>query len=140
LKFKRRARNNDEINLNLTALVDVVLVLLIFFAVTSNFTRHSMLVVDLPEANGQPAAEQPKGIEVAVAADGSYGVNGRRLAARDARTLRAAIIDAGGEDTDLPFIITADGQSPHQAVVTVMDVAGALNFHKLSITTRQPED
>jgi len=138
LKFRRQSRTNNDINI--TPLIDVVFLLLIFFMVTTTFTRETLLEVELPEAEGQPAAEQADVIEVTVAADGSYGVNGRPLAARDARTLRAAILDAGGDDADRPFAITADAQSPHQAVVTVMDVAGTLNFHKLSITTRQPEN
>ena len=54
-------------------------------------------------------------------------------------TLRSAIEKASEGNHELPFMISADGNAPHQAVVTVMDVAGQMGFQNLSISTRQPE-
>ena len=137
MKFKRQPRNGYEVNL--TPLIDVVFLLLIFFMVTTTFTPESLLQVQLPEADGQPVDETPEMIEVVVNADGTFGVNGQVLGGTDKQALRAAIVQAAQGSTDMPFVITADALSTHQAVVMVMDVANALKFDKLSITTRQPE-
>ncbi|MEH6605816.1 MAG: biopolymer transporter ExbD [Pseudomonadales bacterium] len=137
MKFRRERRNLAEINL--TSLIDVVFLLLIFFMVTTTFTRESNLTIELPEASGEKKTESAAQIEVFIDALGNYSVNGSVLTANDAATLSAAITELTGGNTKLPFIITADARTPHQSVVTVMDTAGKLSFSHLSITTRKPE-
>lgn len=140
MKFQRQRR--EEISINLTPLIDVVFLLLIFFMITTTFTRESHLSISLPEASTQ-AIETSQDIElvdVVVGAEGQYSVNGQPLVTSDALTLKRAVIKLVGEDRNLPFVVTADANARHQAVVTVMDVAGQLGFSRLSIATRQAGD
>jgi len=136
LKFRRQLR--DEVGINLTPLIDVVFLLLIFFMVSTTFTRETHLSIDLPEAAGSPVEEVEKQIEILVDEAGGYRVNGVELVDKRMRTLQAAIYKESTGDTTLPMIITADAQAAHQDVVQAMDAAGQMGFVHLSITTRQP--
>ena len=138
MKFRRQS--NEEVSVNLTPLIDVVFLLLIFFMVSTTFTRETELQIDLPEADGEQAEREVDLLEVEISADGEYSVNNQRLDANDRETLRRTIEELAGGDTSLPFIITADAKAPHEYVVRVMDVAGSLGFTGLSISTeRTPE-
>ncbi|MCU1716604.1 ExbD/TolR family protein [Pseudomonas sp. 5P_3.1_Bac2] len=135
MKFRRKPRENVEINL--ASLIDVVFILLLFFVVTTTFTRETQLRVDLPEAASGTPPEQTelKQLEILIAADGSYALNGQALLKSDLETLMAALSKESDGDNSLPLIISADGQTPHQAVVTAMDAAGKLGFAHLRMTT-----
>jgi biopolymer transport protein ExbD len=135
VKFRRRSRENIE--LNLVSLIDVVFVLLLFFVVTTTFTRQTQLQVELPEAASGAAQQDanPKRLEIAISADGVYSLNDRLLPKSDLATLIEALQKESGGDTQLPLAISADGKTPHQAVITAMDAAGKLGFSKLSMTT-----
>lgn len=136
-----RRQRSEEVNVNLTPLIDVVFLLLIFFMVSTTFTKETHLEVDLPQATGDEKAvvEQAlKTIEILIAEDGSYSVNGLSLVNTQPGTLRAALKEMSENNTEHPLVITADSQSPHQSVVTAMDVAGQLGFGKLKITTQEP--
>lgn len=137
MKF-RRQRTEDE-GINLTPLIDVVFLLLIFFMVSTTFTKRTQLSVDLPEAVGEKNSEAPRQIEIMISADGSYAVNDQALVNNKVETLKAAITKLAEGDTKIPLVITADAKTPHQAVVQAMDAAGQLGFAHLSITTRQPD-
>lgn len=137
MKF-RRQKTEDE-GINLTPLIDVVFLLLIFFMVSTTFTKETHLSVDLPEAVGEQSSELPKQIEILIGSDGSYSVNGLALVNNKVATLKSALEKTAEGDNQLPLVITADAKTPHQAVVQAMDVAGQLGFARLSITTRQPE-
>lgn len=138
MKFKRQITEEDSINL--TPLIDVVFLLLIFFMVSTTFTRETQLLVDLPEAVGEPSLQETPPIEILISASGNYSVNGKSLVNADSETLEAALktFDSG-EEVKSPVTITADAKTPHQSVVTAMDVAGQLGFTRLSIATNQPE-
>lgn len=137
MKFQRQ--QSDEINVNLTPLIDVVFLLLIFFMVSTTFTRETQLEVDLPQADNSAELNAERPVEVVITAESEYRVNGEGLVNSQARTLRMALSKVSEGRLDSPLIISADARTPHQAVVTAMDVAGALGFSKLSITTRQSE-
>jgi len=137
VKFRRQTR--DEEGVNLTPLIDVVFLLLIFFMVSTTFTKETHLSVDLPEATGEPSSEIPDQLEIIISADGSYSVNGRALVNNQIDTLKSALEKTSESNNKLPLVITADAKTPHQAVVQAMDAAGQLGFVSLSITTRQPE-
>jgi biopolymer transport protein ExbD len=134
VKFARRAKT--EVEVNLTALIDVVFLLLIFFMVSTTFTKETHIAIDLPEAGGQPMRVTPQQIEVTVSRSGEYAINDVSLVNDQMDTLKTAIEKVSNGDTSLPFIITADAATPHQSVVTAMDAAGQLGFSHLSITTR----
>lgn len=137
MKFPRQPV--EPVDVNLTPLIDVVFLLLIFFMVSTTFTRERELTVELPEASAKAAVETTERVEIEINAEGEYAVNTQRLVNRNSETLSKAIKDVSKGDTKLPLIITADASTPHQAVVTAMDVAGQLGFSHLRITTRQPE-
>lgn len=135
MKFRRKPRENVEINL--ASLLDVVFILLLFFVVTTTFTRETQLQIDLPEAASAtpPQPSERKPLEVQIAADGSYALNGQPLARSDLATLSSALQQASAGDNSLPLVISADAQTPHQAVITAMDAAGKLGFAHLRIST-----
>ncbi|MCX2981412.1 biopolymer transporter ExbD [Halieaceae bacterium IMCC14734] len=138
MKFRRQQL--EEVNVNLTPLIDVVFLLLIFFMVSTSFTKETHLTIDLPEAVGSPNPELPEHIEIMISEAGQYSINARSLADNDRNTLMAAIRQLSQGDTSLPMVITADAQTPHEAVVRAMDAAGQLGFIRLSITTITPRD
>jgi biopolymer transport protein ExbD len=127
------------VSVNLTPLIDVVFLLLIFFMVSTTFTRETQLSIDLPEATGQIREAEEGEIEILIDESGQYRVNGRGLVDQRIRTLQAAIYKISAGDTTMPLIITADAETAHQSVVRAMDAAGKMGFVHLSITTRQPK-
>jgi biopolymer transport protein ExbD len=135
VKFRRKPRENVEINL--ASLIDVVFILLLFFVVTTTFTRETQLKVDLPEAATGVPPEQTelKQLEVLIDAQGGYALNGQALLKSDLAALMAALQKESAGDNSLPLIISADAKTPHQAVITAMDAAGKLGFAHLRITT-----
>jgi len=136
MKFKRQ--RSQHVAMDLTPLIDVVFLLLIFFMVSTTFTRESHLQVELPQASGNPAP--PAGVEqidVVISADGQYLLNDKPLVNNRRETLERGIRELADADTSLPFIITADARTPHEFVVRAMDAAGRLGFAKLSITTER---
>lgn len=133
--MKLQARPSEEPELNLTSLIDVVLLLVIFFMVSTSFVRETELKVQLPQASVEsPAADLPA-LEVIVDADGDYFLNGEALIASRADVLRRAFMKVAGERRDMPLTIRADARTSHQSVVTVMDVAGKLGFVNITIVT-----
>lgn len=138
MKFKRR--RSQEIGIDLTPLIDVVFLLLIFFMISATFTRESRLLIDLPEARGDAVESEVTQIDVVIGAEGMYIVNDRTLVNNRRETLEQAVRELSGGDVALPFIITADARTPHEFVVRAMDVAGQLGFSRLSITTERISD
>lgn len=138
MKFKRRAK--EELSVDLTPLIDVVFLLLIFFMVSTTFTKENHLTIDLPEASGEVAETTAKQIEVIISAEGQISINDKVLLNNQVKTVKQALGKVSGGDQSLPLIITADGKAPHQSVITAMDAAGQLGFSHLSITTRNPTE
>ena len=136
MKFRRQQL--EEVNVNLTPLIDVVFLLLIFFMVSTTFTKETHLSIDLPEASGEGSADAVEMIEILINESGEYTINAQRLVDRKLGTLKSAIQRVSEGDTSLPMVITADAQTPHQAVVRAMDAAGQMGFVHLSITTIKP--
>ncbi|MDP7154515.1 MAG: biopolymer transporter ExbD [Gammaproteobacteria bacterium] len=139
--MKLRSGTRLEPEINLTSLIDVVLLLLVFFMVTTSFVRESKLTIRLPEVNdsGGPVIQAPV-LEITVSASGRYLVNKRALIDSRAETLRAAIIKLF-PDLDVESVtITADAQASHQSVVTAMDVAGKLGLVNVNIATVSTTD
>ena len=138
MKF-RRSRKPDS-GINLTPLIDVVFLLLIFFMVTTTFTQETRLLISLPEAGGETVDAEPESLELTIDKEGNYALNGQSLINRDIKTIMAALKDASAGNRDLPVVIAADAESSHQAVVTAMDAAGKLGFNQLQIATQQPNE
>lgn len=136
MEFRRQVRTEESINL--TPLIDVVFLLLIFFMVTTTFTNENHLAVDLPEASAESELVEKAGIDIVINAGGDYTINGQVVINQQAQTLQRALEKIANGDTKQPLVITADANTSHQAVVRAMDVAGKLGFAQLRITTKEP--
>lgn len=131
-----RRQLTDEPEVNLTSLIDVVLLLLVFFMVSTSFVRQAQLKVRLPEASSavEPAQMIPL-LEIIITADGNFWVNDQQLINNDPKTLRMALAGIAGKDRALPVTIRADARSTHQDVITAMDVVARLGFSQVNIAT-----
>lgn len=138
MKFRRRKKSTIE--LNLTPMIDVVLLLLIFFMVSTTFTKETRLSLELPEAStGLPAVGDDNTLEIVISPAGHFGINGQMLINDEPQTLTEALKKTIGDQKNLPpLVIAADAKSPHQAVVTAMDVAGKLGFVHIRIASVIP--
>jgi biopolymer transport protein ExbD len=129
-------RRTEEPDLNMTSLIDVVLLLLIFFMLSTKFIDEGRLKIRLPEAGVAPDADsQRQSIEIAVTAAGGYSVNGRPLINNSRDTLAVAIGKAAEGNRAMPVTIRADARAMHQSVVTAMDVVGRLGYLQINIAT-----
>lgn len=134
MKLNLRPRTQPEVNL--TSLIDVVLLLLIFFMVSTSFVKQSQIAIRLPEVDSAMVVEEPpQKIDIMITATGTYLVNNRELINNRPETVRNAIRKVSGGNTGLPLTISADANAKHQHVVTAMDVAGRLGFTQISIAT-----
>ena len=134
--MKLNLRPRAQLEVNLTSLIDVVFLLLIFFMVSTSFTKQSQIAIRLPEAASTAIIEEiPQRIEIMITETGTFLVNGRELINNRPETLRNALqkVSVGGDK--MPMTISADANARHQHVVTAMDVAGRLGFTQISIAT-----
>ena len=134
----RDFREDDTPEINLIPMIDVVLCLIIFFVVTTTFDARSVLKLQLPLADGQPAEAQSKALSVLVNADGRYFIDDREALRTDVESLKQTLVEVAGTDRDRPVLLRADGRTPHQAVVTALDALGQLGFSRVSIATAPP--
>ncbi len=132
--MKLRRPQPDQLELNLAPLIDCLLFIVIFFLLSTTFAKTGKLQIQLPEADAQVSVTPSQAIEVAIDAGGQFAVNGQVLSS--SADLSSAVLAAAGDNRDLPFIITADGKAPHQAVVSAMNLAGQLGFRNLGIGTQ----
>lgn len=133
MRFNRRRTEDPEVSL--TALIDVVLLLLIFFMVSTTFVQDGRLKIQLPEASAAAEKRAADPVTIVVTAEGAYRVNDRALVNATPETLRAAIEEVAPGARGQPVTIRADARAAHQAVVTAMDVAGRLGFSQVNIAT-----
>ena len=138
MKFKRAPR--EELELNLTPLIDVVFLLLIFFMVSTTFQKESEISLQLPRASDSELDASQERIEVVINAAGRYFINDQELINSDVATVQNALYKISGGKRDIPLTIRADAQAPHQSVVTAMDAAGQLGMLKMSIATSRSTD
>jgi biopolymer transport protein ExbD len=130
-----RPSEREDPEINLINMIDVLLVLLIFFMVSTTFNPEGRVRVQLPQSSDTPLPRgQREPLVITITAEGSYRVNERTLINSSPETLRAALMKEAGDDRG-PITIRADARTTHQAVVTAMDVAGHLGFAQLNIAT-----
>ncbi len=134
MKLTGRAKEEPEVNM--TSLIDVVLLLLIFFMVSTSFVKQTQISIRLPAADNSVIVEDvAQQLEIMITEQGTFFVNGRELVNNRPETIRNALQKVSGGNTSLPLTISADANARHQFVVTAMDVAGKLGFVKISIAT-----
>ena len=129
----------DRLEVNITPLIDVVFLLLIFFMVTTTFNQQAELRVDLPEASSEQQTLEIIPIEITIDHSGKYFINGNSLSNNEAISLMNSLQNITKNVDDQTVIIRADATTPHQAVVTAMDVVSKLGITRLSIATSKPK-
>lgn len=137
MKFKRAHR--EELELNLTPLIDVVFLLLIFFMVSTTFQKESEISLQLPRASDNPNATDADKVEVVINALGQFYVNDQELLTNDVASLQTALEQVSGGNREMPLSIRADAQTPHQSVVIAMDAAAKLGMLRMSIATSRSD-
>lgn len=131
----------DDPEINVISLIDVILVLLIFFMATATFEQQSRLKVNLPQASNS-STEKDKGesLLVQINAEGRFFVGNSEVVNERLETLKAAITATAGDKRDQRVVLRADGRTPHQSVITAMDALSQLGFVNLSIATIRREE
>ncbi|MFT5501134.1 MAG: biopolymer transport protein ExbD [Woeseiaceae bacterium] len=134
MNLSPRAKAEPEVNM--TSLIDVVLLLLIFFMVSTSFVKQSQIAIRLPDAESATVVDEvPEQLDIMITEQGTFLVNGRELVNNRPETIRNALQKVSDGNTTLPLTISADANARHQFVVTAMDVAGKMGFVRISIAT-----
>lgn len=135
-----KPRSHEEPEINVVSLIDVVLLLVVFFILSSRFSDEGRLRVHLPQASAVPAqkaAGEP--LVLSVTQQGTYLVNQRELINSSPETLRAALLKEAGTNRSMRVTLRADARATHQSVITAMDVLGRLGFAEVNIATVKEE-
>ncbi|MFZ5654147.1 MAG: ExbD/TolR family protein [Pseudomonadota bacterium] len=135
----RRRRRGRVAEINITPLIDVVFLLLIFFMVATTFTKESRLQIRLPTADAERGEVPPESIEITIDRDGAYALNGVALINRQRDTLVRGLRELSAGNPDIPVTIAADARTAHQAVVTAMEAVGKAGFSQLNIASQLPD-
>ena len=135
--MKLSPQKPEEPDVNLTPMIDVVFLLLLFFMVSTSFIRESSLKVDLPEATGEAMVEQETPIDIVISADGKFTINETILLDTSRENLSATLKRIAGNNDDPHIIISADANAEYQNIVTAMDTAQQLGYTRLTLATRQ---
>ncbi|MEJ2691728.1 MAG: biopolymer transporter ExbD [Candidatus Thiodiazotropha sp.] len=136
MNLRPHVKKSPEVDI--TPLIDVVVLLLIFFMVSTTFDREAQILVELPEATGEEAQHAPEELDITIDANGIFFVNQREVINTELETLKRAIGKAVGKKKDIPVIINADGKTPHQAVMTAMDAASQLGLMRMTFSAHRP--
>ncbi len=133
--------DSDEPEVNLTPLIDVVFLLLIFFMVSTTFEHQSRIQIELPEATAEATKPDDESLEIIIDAQGRFFLGEQQVVNTELKTLKGAISKAVGEREGMPVIIRADAKTPHQAVITALDATSQLGLTRISLaTTRMQEE
>ena len=133
----RRGSFREEPEINLVPFIDVLLVIVIFLAVTTTYSRYSEMQINLPTADASKPVDRPSQINVGVSASGQYMVNRAAVAFTTPEALAAELQRAAGGNADPVIIINADANATHQSVINVMEAARVAGFGKITFTTQQ---
>ena len=136
--MKFRSRRRAPVEANLTPLIDVVFLLLIFFMVSTTFTHENQMRINLPEAQAEASQSEDSQIKLMILQDGAYSINGKTVANRDIETLMEALSLEAGDNLEQAVVISADSETTHQRVVRAMDAAGRLGLTQIRITSQEP--
>jgi biopolymer transport protein ExbD len=128
-------KKEEDVEINLTALIDVVFLLLIFFMVSTTFDRHANLKVQLPESSNQAEQSSEEPLVLTIDAKGKYYINERQVVNTSLETLKSALQQTVADKKDIAIMLRADANTPHQAVVRAMDAAAQLGLTRISIAT-----
>ena len=132
----RPARHREEPEINLIALIDVLLVILIFLMVTTTYSRYSELQINLPTAEATKPEERPNQINVGVDGAGNYMVNKTPVPFRSPDSFAGELKRMAGGAPDPVIIINADAAATHQSVINIMEAARLAGYSRITFTTQ----
>lgn len=132
--------SDDEPEVNLTPLIDVVFLLLIFFMVSTTFEHQSRIQIELPEATASPEEIEEESIEIVIDAQGRYFIGEEQVVNTELKTLKSALSKVVGDRGTVPVTIRADASTPHQAVITALDATSQLGLTQISLATSRVEE
>ncbi len=138
MNLRQHPRKTPEVDI--TPLIDVVFLLLIFFMVSTTFDREAQILIELPEATGEEALHEKEELDITINTQGIFFVNQKEVINTEIETLKRAIEKAVGDKRDLPVIINADARTPHQAVMTAMDAASQLGLVRMTFSAHRPPE
>jgi len=133
--FKRKSRLEDP-EINFIPLIDVLLVIIIFLIVSTTFSKFSELKINLPTADANPVEEKLLPINVTVTKDGQYAINEEILSQNSIDSIEKRLIQIAGNAKDLPVIINADAETPHQSIVNIMEASRRAGLTKITFSTK----
>ncbi|MBV2093035.1 MAG: biopolymer transporter ExbD [Candidatus Thiodiazotropha sp. (ex Ctena orbiculata)] len=136
MNFRTNVRKSPEVDI--TPLIDVVFLLLIFFMVSTTFEHESQILIELPEATGEEIQREEQQLDITINIAGTFFVNQREVVNTEMETLKLAISKAIGDRGNIPVIINADARTPHQSVMTAMDAASQLGLTKMTFSAHKP--
>lgn len=131
----RRGRREDYPEINLIPFIDILLVIVIFLAVTTTYAHFAELKINLPTSSAEQTPNPPRQIEVAVAEDGRYQIDNTPVGDVSVDGLAAALKQAAGDQSDAVVVINADAQATHQSVVNVMEAARRDGLTRITFAT-----
>lgn len=134
MRFKS-ARQHDDVEINVTSLVDVILLLLIFFMVSTRFIDESKLDLVLPSASQTPVDKIPDAIEIVIEKKGQFFINGKALVNAKIATIQQALVELKHEVRDPMVVISADRNAPFQLAVDAMDAARLAGLFRVTFPT-----
>ncbi len=132
----RRGRREDYPEINLIPFIDILLVIVIFLAVTTTYARFAELKINLPTSSAEQTPTPPKQIEVAVAEDGRYQIDNTAVGIVAIEELAAILQKSAGSLNDPVVVINADAQASHQSVVNVMEAARRVGLSRITFATK----
>ena len=135
MRFRRPVDEEPEVNL--IPLIDVLLIVLIFLAISTTYSKYTELKIELPTADATQPAVRPNEINVAVTADGRYAIERKLIGSLDVQEF-AAVLQQVAQGKEAPLlIINADAQAPHQSVISVMEAARLAGIVRISFATQK---
>jgi len=135
----QKGRTREEPEINLIAMIDVLLVILIFMLVTTTYSKHAELQINLPQASGTQSAAAANQINIAIDATEHYAINNKTIKFDSVDNLSQALSKAAGSQTDPTIIINADAKAPHQSVINIMEAARLAGYGRITFTTQSQD-
>ncbi len=135
----RRGRREDYPEINLIPFIDILLVIVIFLAVTTTYARFAELKINLPTSGAEQTQTRPRQIEVAVAESGQYQINDQALREVSVAALAEALKRAAGDENEPVVVINADARAAHQSVINVMEAARRVGMSRITFATQTSE-
>lgn len=143
MKFQRKKR--EKVDITVISMIDVLFVLLLFFMVSTTFNQHTQINIKLPEAAGSDAQQQPKMVTLTIDADGKFYLHGEdglphELVSQTPEALKKELGKLKNSAEQVPFVISADSKTPHQFVMTALDMAGQVGFSHITFAAQHPKE